>query len=87
MYMPLDRQTQPPAILFVIDITEQSLSANVLPSVAACLSATLSALPENYPGRVGFITYGSAVHFWDLLVRCEQHNSFDIVSHLKKVRK
>lgn len=59
---------QPGAFLFVIDITDQAVSSGITAGVIACLKAILADLPPSFPASVGFLTYGSQVHFWDLTV-------------------
>eukprot|EP01105_Mastigella_eilhardi_P008566 TRINITY_DN2074_c0_g1_i4.p1 TRINITY_DN2074_c0_g1~~TRINITY_DN2074_c0_g1_i4.p1 ORF type:complete len:929 (-),score=221.78 TRINITY_DN2074_c0_g1_i4:134-2677(-) len=65
MYLSPNRTLCPPAVLFVLDVSKQSFSHGLVNLVTECLRNFLPTFPDAYP-RVGFITYDSTVHFWDL---------------------
>jgi protein transport protein SEC24 len=55
-----------PAYLFVIDVSAAAVAAGMLECVAAAIRANLDKLPGETRTQVGFVTYNSSVHMYNL---------------------
>lgn len=60
------RPPTPPAFLFVIDVSKQAVASGLLQAVSIGIKRSLSRLPGQPRTQVGFITFDSEVHFYDL---------------------
>eukprot|EP01114_Cavostelium_apophysatum_P023174 TRINITY_DN864_c0_g1_i2.p1 TRINITY_DN864_c0_g1~~TRINITY_DN864_c0_g1_i2.p1 ORF type:complete len:800 (+),score=151.47 TRINITY_DN864_c0_g1_i2:45-2444(+) len=60
------RPPQPPCYLFVIDVGYQSISSGMFHTAIETIKRTLNDIPGTPRTRVGFITYDSTVHFYNL---------------------
>lgn len=58
----------PPTYFFVIDVSYYSVSSGMLQTLAETVKNTLDSLPDTERTNVGFITFDSSVHFYNLKV-------------------
>jgi len=67
-------QPKPPAYIFVIDVSYNNIKSGLVRLLCAFMKELLTQLPtelgnEKSKIRVGFITYDTTVHFYNLKVR------------------
>lgn len=60
------RPPQPPAYLFVIDVTYNSVASGLVLTACQAISQTLSVLPGGERTLVGVLTFDATVHFYKL---------------------
>jgi len=65
---------KPPAYIFVIDVSYNNIKSGLVKLICAFMKELLTQLPtelgnEKSKIRVGFITYDTTVHFYNLKVR------------------
>eukprot|EP01090_Pellita_catalonica_P015922 TRINITY_DN441_c0_g1_i4.p1 TRINITY_DN441_c0_g1~~TRINITY_DN441_c0_g1_i4.p1 ORF type:complete len:813 (-),score=121.47 TRINITY_DN441_c0_g1_i4:54-2492(-) len=60
------RRPMPPTYLFVIDVSYYSISSGMLKVCVEAIKASLDNLPDQRRSRIGFITYNTSVHFYNL---------------------
>lgn len=61
------RPPMPPSYFFVIDVSQAAAASGALAAVCAAIAATLDELAARNPlTRVGFLTFDSCVHFYNL---------------------
>ena len=61
------RAPMPPCYFFVIDVSQSAISSGALKSICEAIRGSLDALAAgNSATKVGFLTYDSAVHFYNL---------------------
>lgn len=60
------RPPPPPAFLFVIDVSRAAASSGMLASLSRSVLASLDMLPGDVRTQVGFITFDSTVHFYQM---------------------
>eukprot|EP00698_Gefionella_okellyi_P018498 TRINITY_DN5550_c0_g1_i1.p1 TRINITY_DN5550_c0_g1~~TRINITY_DN5550_c0_g1_i1.p1 ORF type:complete len:954 (+),score=203.14 TRINITY_DN5550_c0_g1_i1:57-2864(+) len=60
------RAPQPPAYLFVIDVTQQAVASGMVAVVAAAIKQSLDHLAQEERTQIGFITFDSTLHFYNL---------------------
>lgn len=60
------RPPQPPAYFFVMDVSAQAVQAGVVASAVLAIKASLDDMPGNPRTLIGFITYDSSIHFYNL---------------------
>jgi len=60
------RPPTPPAFLFVIDVSRDAVQSGLLQAVSIGIKRCLSRLPGHPRTQVGFITFDSEIHFYDL---------------------
>ena len=60
------RAPQPLSVVLMCDVSRQSVAAGVVRSFVTAVRSALSQLPEHCPMRFGFITFDTAVHFYNL---------------------
>ena len=63
---PQVRPPMPPAFFFVIDVSQAAVASGVLAHVCRAVRASLDRLPGGERTRVGFLTFDSALHFYNL---------------------
>jgi protein transport protein SEC24 len=66
----------PPTYFFVIDVSYYSVSSGMLHTLAETVKKTLDKLPDTERTNVGFITFDSSIHFYNLKVRRHHTCSF-----------
>lgn len=60
------RRPMPPTYFFVIDVSYYSVSSGMLQTLAETVKKTLDNLPDTERTNVGFITFDSSIHFYNL---------------------
>jgi protein transport protein SEC24 len=60
------RPPQPPVYMFVIDVSYPAVTSGVVHTVCAAIKQALPTLPGGERTQVGFVTYNSSVHFYNL---------------------
>ncbi|KAK9828118.1 hypothetical protein WJX81_006860 [Elliptochloris bilobata] len=60
------RPPMPPAFFFVIDVSQAAVASGVLAHVCRAIRASLDRLPGGERTRVGFLTFDTALHFYNL---------------------
>lgn len=60
------RPPQEPTYFFVIDVTEASVRSGMLQSIADSIKANLDNLPGRGRTKIGFITFDTGVHYYNL---------------------
>lgn len=82
----------PPSYMFVIDVSVSSVSSGLLAATVEGIRGALDALSENERTMVGFLTFDSTLHFYNLkaslaqpqmLVSCAQACSTCLPIHLR----
>lgn len=81
-------QPKPPAYIFVIDVSYNNIKSGLVRLVCAFMKELLTQLPtelgeERSKIRVGFITYDTTVHFYNIKVRL--NNKFTMLKELQVV--
>ena len=56
----------PPAFFFVIDVSHAAVASGVLAHVCRAIRASLDRLPGGERTRIGFLTFDTALHFYNL---------------------
>jgi hypothetical protein len=60
------RPPMPPAFFFVIDVSHAAVASGVLAHVCRAIRASLDRLPGGERTRIGFLTFDTALHFYNL---------------------
>jgi protein transport protein SEC24 len=60
------RPPQEPTYFFVIDVTEAAVQSGMLQSVSEAIKASLDDLPGRGRTKIGFITFDTGVHYYNL---------------------
>lgn len=60
------RPPMPPVFFFVIDVSKNSVGSGLLATAAAAIKASLDSLPGDERTMVGFLTFDTALHFYNL---------------------
>ena len=60
------RPPMPPAFFFVIDVSHAAVASGVLSHVCRAIRASLDRLPGGERTRIGFLTFDTALHFYNL---------------------
>lgn len=60
------RPPQPPVYFFVIDVSEASIASGMLTSLVRAVKDSLDDIPGNVRTQIGFITFDSTIHFYNL---------------------
>lgn len=60
------RPPQPPVYMFVIDVSYPAVTSGVVHTVCAAIKQALPTLPGGERTQIGFVTYNSSVHFYNL---------------------
>lgn len=60
------RPPQPPAFVFVIDVSARSVQSGLVKEVCSAILANLDKLPGGERTQIGFITFDSSYHFYNL---------------------
>ncbi|KAL6066051.1 Protein transport protein Sec24B [Balamuthia mandrillaris] len=60
------RRPMPPTYFFVIDVSYYSISSGMLKTCVESIQSTLDSLPDNDRTYVGFVTFDSTIHFYNL---------------------
>lgn len=81
-------QPKPPAYIFVIDVSYNNIKSGLVRLICAFMKELLTQLPtelgeERSKIRVGFITYDTTVHFYNIKVRL--NNKFTMLKELQVV--
>ena len=63
------RPPQPPTYLFVIDVGYYSLTSGMFTTTIKSIQSIINNFQGDTRTRIGFITYDSSVHFYNLKVR------------------
>ena len=63
----------PAAYFFCIDVSAGAVGSGMLPVVCETIKATLDRLPGGERTRVGFITFDSHLHFYNLSALSPAH--------------
>jgi len=66
------RPPQPPVYVFVIDVSYHAVASGMLESAVAAIRESLEALGADERTKVGFVTFDSAVHFYNLNPKLSQ---------------
>eukprot|EP01027_Heterolobosea_sp_BB2_P004714 GEZU01007253.1.p1 GENE.GEZU01007253.1~~GEZU01007253.1.p1 ORF type:complete len:1060 (-),score=283.26 GEZU01007253.1:92-3271(-) len=78
------RPPQPPAYLFVIDVSYNAVNTGMMKVVAETIRSTLDELPGDDRTQIGFITFDSTVHYYNLKSTLSQPQML-VVSDLEDV--
>lgn len=70
------RPPQPPAYVFVIDVSYYAVASGMLASLSAALLAALDKLPADPRTQIAFITFDTAVHFYKIRPGLSQPHMF-----------
>jgi len=62
----LVRPPMPPSFFFVIDVSWNAVSSGMLSTVCSTIKAALDQLPGDSRTQVGFLTFDSTLHFYNL---------------------
>ena len=64
----MSRPPMPPTYIFVLDVSRQAIDSGYLPLCVSTIKNVIEnqLLPGGERTRVGFITYDSSVHFYNL---------------------
>ena len=62
------RPPMPPVYLFLIDVSHAAASSGAIAVTCRAIRACLDQLPGDERTRVGFLTYDSTLHFYNLKV-------------------
>lgn len=62
------RPPQPPSYFFVIDVSHYAIASGMFRTVVETIKAILNDFPGHPRTRIGFITYDSTIHFYNLKV-------------------
>lgn len=68
VFVETPRRPMPPTYFFVIDVSYYSVSSGMLQILAETVKNTLDGLPDAERTNIGFITFDSSVHFYNLKV-------------------
>lgn len=60
------RPPQPPAFIFVVEVSYSAVSSGMLRCFAATLQHTIDRLPGGERTQIGLLTFDSSLHFYDL---------------------
>jgi len=60
------RPPQPPAFVFVIDVSARAVQSGMVQEVCATVLANLDKMPGGQRTQVGFVTFDSSYHFYNL---------------------
>lgn len=60
------RPPMPPRFFFVIDVSTQAVQSGSLPVVCQAIRDSLDSLPGNDRTQIGFLTFDSSLHFFNL---------------------
>lgn len=68
----------PPTYIFVLDVSKPALDTGYLATAVATIKSVIESqmLPGNDRARIGFVTYDSAVHFYNLRPTLKQPQMF-----------
>ena len=78
------RPPQEPTYFFVLDVTAAAVQSGLLARAAAAIKASLDSLPGRNRTKVGFITFDTGVHYYNLDPDCA-HAQMLVVSDLKEL--
>ncbi len=56
----------PPRFFFVIDVSTQAVQSGSLPVVCQAIKDSLDSLPGSSRTQIGFLTFDSSLHFYNL---------------------
>ena len=62
----------PPRFFFVIDVSYVAANSGALPVICAAIKDSLDRLPGGERTQVGFLTFDSTLHFYNLAARLSQ---------------
>jgi len=60
------RAPQPPVFFFVIDVSQNALNGGYVKAATDAILQSLDSLPEASRAQIGFITFDTSVHFYNL---------------------
>lgn len=60
------RPPMPPRYFFAIDVSHTAVQSGSLPIICAAIKDSLETLPGNERTQVGFLTFDSTLHFYNL---------------------
>ena len=66
------RPPMPPRFFFVIDVSYVAANSGALPVICAAIKDSLDRLPGGERTQVGFLTFDSTLHFYNLAARLSQ---------------
>jgi protein transport protein SEC24 len=74
----MNRPPMPPTYIFVLDVSKPAIDTGYLSSCVATIKNVIetSLLPGGERARVGFVTYDSSVHFYNLRPTLKQPQMF-----------
>ena len=78
------RPPQAPAYMFAIDVSYNSIQTGMLQSAVEAIKASLDSLPGSPRTQIGFITFDSSVHFYNLKSALKQPQML-VVSEINEV--
>lgn len=82
-----DLLPKPPAYIFMIDVSYNNMKSGMVHVLCANMKEILKLLPKEEGDsktrmRVGFVTYNSTVHFYNVKVSCSVIVHYGIWKHL-----
>ncbi len=82
----MNRPPMPPTYIFVLDVSKPALDTGYLATAVATIKSVIEGqlLPGGERTRIGFVTYDSAVHFYNLRSTLKQPQMF-VVSDIENV--
>ena len=66
------RAPMPPRFFFVIDVSYVAANAGALPVICQAIKDSLDRLPGGERTQIGFLTFDSTLHFYNLASRLSQ---------------
>lgn len=66
------RPPMPPRFFFVIDVSYVAANSGALPVICQAIRDSLDGLPGGERTQVGFLTFDSTMHFYNLAARLSQ---------------
>jgi len=70
----MNRPPMPPTYIFILDVSKPAMDTGYLASAVATIKSVLDSqlLPGADRARIGFVTYDSSVHFYNLRATLKQ---------------
>ena len=82
----MNRPPMPPTYIFVLDVSKPALDTGYLATAVATIKSVIESqlLPGGDRARIGFVTYDSSVHFYNLRSTLKQPQMF-VVSDIEQI--
>eukprot|EP00638_Chattonella_subsalsa_P000347 CAMPEP_0117751506 /NCGR_PEP_ID=MMETSP0947-20121206/11015_1 /TAXON_ID=44440 /ORGANISM="Chattonella subsalsa, Strain CCMP2191" /LENGTH=975 /DNA_ID=CAMNT_0005569899 /DNA_START=115 /DNA_END=3040 /DNA_ORIENTATION=- len=78
------RPPQPPVFMFVIDVSTAALQSGMVACAVETIKQSLKSMPGNPRTQIGFVTFDSTVHFYNLKSSLSQPQCY-VVSDLEDI--